>query len=507
MGRSEFVNLGDIFPVDGNWDKVALIDCHNWAEPIKYSYAQLDEAADSCARGLIARGFKAGDAIAIMSSNRVEFITSFMGILRAAMIAVPINFKFRANIIDFIFTDSNIKGVICDRQRSKNLGTDLPVLNFDGAGPNSYFSMLDPGPFETNDLDPETIAMVLYTSGSTGTPKGVLLTHGGHLWAQKFRVTRAINSSHHRLLVAAPLYHMNALCVSLFAFGINATTVLLPQFSAEHYIAAIERFKCTWLTCVPTMMAICLADSKLIKGSDLSSVDVVRMGSAPVSPKLWGRVEETFPGASIMNGYGTTEAGPVVFSPKPGQVPPPLSVGWPSPDVRLKLIDDQGNETEQGELWHYTPAMMSGYLNLPDKTKEAFSDDGLYKSGDVFRRDPDDGAYYFVGRVDDMFNCGGENIYPSEVEGVLLAHPNVEMACVVPVPDEIKGMKPVAFVVLVPGTKLSEEQVKQFVLENAPVYQHPRMVIFLDALPLAGPGKIDRNGLLKKARQTWAGSS
>jgi len=507
MGRSEFFNLGDIFPVDGNWDKVALIDCRKWGQPVEYSYTQLDEAADSCARGLIARGFKAGDAIAIMSSNRAEFITSFMGILRAAMIAVPINFKFRANIIDFIFTDSNIKGVICDCQRSEGLQTNLPVLNFDDLGSNGYLAMLDPGSFETNDVDPDTTAMVLYTSGSTGKPKGVLLTHGGHLWAHNCRVTRAINSSHHRLLVAAPLYHMNALCVLLFAFGINATTVLLPQFLAEHYIAAVERFKCTWLTSVPTMMAICLADSKLIKSSDLSSVSVVRMGSAPVSLKLWSRVEESFPGASIMNGYGTTEAGPVVFGPKPDQAPPPLSVGWPLPDVRLKLIDAQGNETEQGELWHYTPAIMTGYLNLPDKTKEAFSNDGLYKSGDVFRRDPDDGAYYFVGRVDDMFNCGGENIYPSEVEGVLLAHPSVEMACVVPVPDEIKGMKPVAFVVLASGTELSEKQVKQFVLENAPVYQHPRMVIFMDALPLAGPGKIDRNGLLKMARKIWAGSS
>ena len=148
----------------------------------------------------------------------------------------------------------------------------------------------------------------------------------------------------------------------------------------------------------------------------------------------------------------------------------------------------------------------NSYLNLPEKTKEAFSDDGLYKSGDVFRRDPDDGAYYFVGRVDDMFNCGGENIYPSEVEGVLLAHPNVEMACVVPVPDEIKGMKPVAFVVLASGAELSEEQVKQFVLENAPVYQHPRMVVFMDALPLVGPGKIDRNGLSEKARDIWTSS-
>ena len=204
-----------------------------------------------------------------------------------------------------------------------------------------------------------------------------------------------------------------------------------------------------------------------------------------------------------MNGYGTTEAGPVVFGPKTNEIPPPISVGWPSPGVRLKLVDSEGNEAEKGELWHYTPAVMTGYLNLTGKTKEVFSDEGLYKSGDVFRRDPNDGAYYFVGRIDDMFNCGGENIYPAEIESVLLMHPNIEMACVVPVPDEIKGMKPVAFVVLVPGRELNEEQVKKFVLQNAPAYQHPRMVVFLDELPLAGPGKVDRSGLAKNAREIW----
>jgi long-chain acyl-CoA synthetase len=130
--------------------------------------------------------------------------------------------------------------------------------------------------------------------------------------------------------------------------------------------------------------------------------------------------------------------------------------------------------------------------------------DGFYKSGDVFRRDPDTGAYYFVGRVDDMFNCGGENIYPGEVEAILVAHPEVEQACVVPVPDEIKGMKPVAFVVRRPGGKIDESALKKHALDNAPAYQHPRMVTFMDELPLAGPGKVDRKGLGAKALELWA---
>ena len=505
MGARETANLGDIFDPNGAADRLALIDCRDWVAPVKHTYSQLDEAANACARGLLAMGFKPGDAIAMLSANRVEFITAYMGILRAGMIAVPINFKFSIETIEFIFGDSDIKAMVCDAPRRNDLSTDLPVFNFDDDGPNGYEAMLDFGPFDVSDPGEDGIAMVLYTSGSTGRPKGVPLTHAGHLWAHNFRVERAPDSNH-RILVAAPLYHMNALCVSLFAYGIGATVILLPEFTAERYIAAVERFKCTWLTAVPTMLAMCFAEPELTKNADFSSVSIVRMGSAPVSPKLWARVEEAFPDASIMNGYGTTEAGPVVFGPKPEQEPPPISVGWPSPGVRLKLVDVDGNEADQGDLWHHTPAIMPGYLNLPKKTEEAFSEDGLYKSGDVFRRDPDTGAYYFVGRVDDMFNCGGENIYPAEVEAALAAHPDIEMACVVPVPDEIKGMKPVAFVVLMPGAELSEQEVKQFALDIAPAYQHPRKVNFMDELPLAGPGKIDRNGLTQRARVMWAGS-
>ncbi|MBT6095827.1 MAG: acyl--CoA ligase [Rhodospirillaceae bacterium] len=506
MTLRDTANLGDIFAPEVSADKLALIDCRDWAAPVEHTYADLNNAANACARGLLARGFKPGDAIAMLSANRVEFITAYMGILRAGMFAVPINFKFPTETIQFIFTDSNVRAVICDAGHHRDVSGDLPVFDFDDDGPDGYAGMLDPGPFEAADPGGDGVAMVLYTSGSTGRPKGVPLTHAGHLWAHNFRVERAPDNSHHRLLVAAPLYHMNALCVSLFAFGIGATIVLQPEFKAERYIAAIERFGCTWITSVPTMLAMCFADPELTRQADLSSVKIVRMGSAPVSPKLWARVEEAFPAASIMNGYGTTEAGPVVFGPKPGQLPPPISVGWPSPGVRLMLADADGNEADQGDLWHLTPAIMPGYLNLPEKTAEAFSEDGLYKSGDVFRRDPDTGAYFFVGRVDDMFNCGGENIYPAEVEAVLVAHPDIEMACVVAVPDEIKGMKPVAFVVLVPGAELNEQQIKQHALDNAPAFQHPRMVTIMDQLPLAGPGKIDRNGLEARAREIWAKS-
>ena len=141
---------------------------------------------------------------------------------------------------------------------------------------------------------------------------------------------------------------------------------------------------------------------------------------------------------------------------------------------------------------------MTGYLNLPDKTKEVLTRDGWYISGDILRRDPD-GAYYFVGRADDMFVCGGENIYPGEVEALLERHPDIIQACVVPIPDEIKHEKPFAFVVTRNGRPLSEDAVKQYALAHAPAFQHPRHVVFVPELPLASTGKVDRVALRRRA--------
>lgn len=498
-------NLGALFDPELGGDNPGLIDCLDWDNPRHYSHRDIDDAANACARGLIGRGLVAGDAVAMISANRAEFLIAYLGILRAGMVAVPISYKFPCELVDYVLADSACKYIFCDGPRRRGFSAALPVTDFDAksnnGGDESFDALADPGPFEAVRPGETDVAMVLYTSGSTGRPKGVPLTQNGHLWALRGRMGKW-PYDHHRLLVAAPLYHMNALCTLLFGHAASTVTVLLPEFDARKYLQAMERFKCTWITSVPTMLAMSFMEEDLLDSLDLSSVSIVRMGSAPVSPKLWARVEEVFPGADIMNGYGTTEAGPMVLGPIPGKAVPPISAGFQVAGVDLKLIDGNGNEADEGVLWQRTPANTLGYLNLPEKTAEVITPDGWYNSGDVFRREAD-GAYYFVGRDDDMFVCGGENIYPGQVESVLVSHAGVEQSCVVPVPDDIKGEKPIAFVVRTSGGSVSEDEIKQHALVNAPAYQHPRMVIFLDELPLAGPGKIDRKGLEQQGKQIW----
>jgi acyl-CoA synthetase (AMP-forming)/AMP-acid ligase II len=305
----------------------------------------------------------------------------------------------------------------------------------------------------------------------------------------------------HRYLIAAPLYHMNALALAKLACAAHATIVLLPQFTARAYIEAIERHRCTWLTAVPPMLAMMLRETEVLARTDLSSVEFVRMGSAPVSASLMQALRRVFPQAVITNAYGTTEAGPVVFGPHPRGLPQPeMSVGYPHPQVELRLVDGANRDAEQGVLEMKCPAVMLGYHNRPERP---FTEDGFYITGDVFRRD-ENGFFHFVGRSDDMFVSGGENIYPAEVERMLERHPAVAQAAVVPIDDEIKGQKPVAFIILKPGLKTTAEEIKRFALANGPAYLHPRSVWFVDELPLASTNKVDRAALRRLAEERTA---
>src|SRR5215467_4154856 len=446
-------NLGDLLDRSRPADAVAVIDCLDWDHPRQYTYGELDRLADACARGLLRRGLRRGEAVAILSGNRAEFLAAYLGTMRAGLVSVPVNHKFSRETIEFVMKDAAVQLVLTDGERRSQAPSHLPVVDFDAKDDNGFAALLDPGAFTSVRPAHHETAMVLYTSGSTGRPKGVPLSHDGQLWTVRSRMGTPDLVSQ-RFIVAAPLFHMLALIVR---------------------------------------------ERELLAHTDLSSVRAVRMGSAPTTQGLIDAVKRAFPGAAVSYIYGTTEAGPVMFGPHPdGRPKADLALGWPRPQVEVRLVGLDGREAAEGILWIRTPATMTGYLNLPEKTREVLTSDGWYQSGDIFRREAD-GAYYFVGRADDMFVCGGENIYPGEVEALLERHPDIQQACVVPIPDEIKYEKPFAFVVTKDGRRLSEEAVKQYALANAPAFQHPRHVVFLPELPLASTGKVDRVALRRLA--------
>lgn len=490
-----FTNLGAAVH-GGDPARAALVDLSG-PVPRQFTYGDVDRLAGAVARALLARGLQAGERVAILSENRAEFLWAFLGAMRAGLVAVPVNHKLPAATVALVLADCGARLVFADTAHRGLLPDGLDVIAME-----AFDAFIGPdAPFATVTPQPSDPAMFLYTSGSTGRPKGVVLSHRSHLWVLEVR-TRRTDLDAQRVLVAAPLYHMNGLAMSQLTIASGGLLVMLPGFTARSYIAAATDWGITALTAVPPMVAMMLQEPALLASTDLSGVQSIRMGSAPITQALVDRVRLVFPNAAISNGYGTTEAGPVVFAPHPGGIPTPdTSLGCAHPAVAIRLVRDGAEVAGQGVLEMRCPALMNAYHNLPEATARALTLDGFYITGDVFERDAQ-GFFSFVGRADDMFVSGGENIYPGEVETILESHPTILHACVVAVPDEIKGTKPAAFVVLRHGAQATEDEVRAYVLRHAPAYAHPRRVWFLPNLPLAGTNKVDRKALLHLAMQS-----
>ncbi len=492
-------NLGNLIDRNADPQKVAIIDLSDTANPLEVTYRALAERTDAVARSLRSRGFAPGDTVAILAANSADYLCAYFGIMRAGLVAVPLCFKFPIDTIHYMLADCGARLVYTDAERRALCPDGIPIVQFGDEGPEGFEASLDPGPFECVDTTHDDVGMILYTSGSTGRPKGVPLTHAGQLWVINNMSGDGSVFRDHRFLVAAPLYHMNALLMSKIVAATHASEALLPQFRAAQYIEAIERYRCTFITSVPTMIALVAKEKELLAKTDLTSVGAVLMGSAPLTQALVDKVRDIFPEAATSNAYGTTEAGAGTFGPHPdGRPRSGVALGYPSPGTEARLVAGDDMDADEGVLQITTPAQMTGYLNLPEQTAERITPDGWYDTGDVMRRD-EHGIFYFVGRADDMFVCGGENIYPGEVEKMLERHPAVHQACVVPAEDAVRGQKPVAFVVGAPGTTVTEQEVKEFALANGPPHQHPRNVEFVAKLPLAGTNKIDRRTLVERA--------
>jgi len=491
----EIHNLGDIVRPGASGDRLSYIE--HGETPRHWTLQEFNQAIDQTANQLSDRGLAPGSRIGILGMNSAAYLIVYFASMRAGLTPVPINYRLPADTIEFIVEDSHISLVFADKDHADLIPKGLESAPLDAVAGTAAANPEGAEPFRTVRPDPETACKILYTSGSTGRPKGTVLDHGGQIWAitQSLADTPASDS---RVMVVAPYYHKNGLYFATYAIASGATVVSLPRFEPRAYLEAAAAHRCDWLTGIPTMFAMLLREADLIRTLDLSHVRRINIGSAPLSESLAARIRQAFPRAALMNGYGATEAGPLIFGEHPDGLPrPALSVGHPAPGIDCRL-DGDGNPDE-GVLHLRAPSMMREYLNQPDLTRQKVVD-GWYNTGDLFRRDPQ-GFYFFVGRADDMFVCGGENIYPAEVERLLERHPQVAQAAVVGAPDDIKGEVPIGFVVLKDPDSASEEELKRFALTHGPAYSHPRAIVFLDRLPVGGTHKIDRRTLLRDARQ------
>ncbi|MDB5866937.1 MAG: long-chain fatty acid--CoA ligase [Betaproteobacteria bacterium] len=487
-------NLGSLFAEHADDARTAIVDLRDADAPREISFQALAAQCNALARGLRKAGIEPGERIAILSLNRYEFIATVLGAMRAGVVPVPINVKLAAETVRYIVGDAGARLIFAEPALRRLCPPEVALVEYGSDADSGFGRFLDHGEFTPYEPTPESVAIQPYTSGSTGRPKGVLLSHYGQNWSRRILAHTRGTLPGDVILIAAPLYHKNALNAIKQGLTAGAKLVLLPQFNVERYIEAIGRYGATVISGVPTMMSMVLGRRDQLSHTDTSSVRTIMMGSAPSSPQLLSQLRSAFPNAEPLVVYGVTEGGPVPLGPHPeGKPRPEGSIGVPYPGTEAKLIDTTGVERDEGELLVRNPGVLLAYHNLPEETAKRIRD-GWYHTGDIARRDAE-GFYYFIGRNDDMFVCGGENIFPIEVEQVLERHPAVHQAYVMPFEHEMKGQAPYAFVVLRAGAAATEEDLKHFALANGPAYQHPRRVFFLPQLPLAGTNKIDQKQL------------
>jgi acyl-CoA synthetase (AMP-forming)/AMP-acid ligase II len=480
-------------------EATALVDLSR-AEALEITYGKLDERLDRFARLMVRLGLKPGDRLVMSLSNRFEFIEVMYGAMRAGVVPVPLNTRLGTDVLEYILRDSGAVAVVLEPAANpgmvavaSRLGLRLAL----GPVPASWLDYeqeleATPAVFEPPILAPDHPAFQPYTSGSTGRPKGVILTHAGQMWWIRLVHRHWPMQESDRALTAVPLYHKNAMAGAIkTVLHAGASAVILPNFEPRRFLETLSAYRCTHTGGVPAVFTLLLQQRDLIESLDFSALKGIKIGSAPTARELQEAVEAAFK-VPVRESYGLTEGGPVMMgTPTDGREVPKGSAGVAWPENELKLVDPEGRESESyGELWVKNPGITPGYHNLPEVNRQRIVD-GWLKTGDLFSRDPQ-GFFYFKGRTDDMFNSGGENIYPLEVEGLLLTHPDIADVSVVPVAHRIKGEVPVAVVVQRKGAGLGESEVRDFALRHGPAFAHPRRVLFVDALPLNGAAKTDR---------------
>jgi len=488
-------------PVQRHPERVAMIDLRT-DTPREVTYGELEERLNRFAALTRQMGLARGERLAMIVGNRFEFVEVMYGAMRAGVVPVPLNTRLGADALDYIIRDAGCAAAVVEPECNR-FAVDVVVriglerrLAFapvpEGWQAYEPALMAAPAEFDPPALEPEHPSFQPYTSGSTGRPKGVILTHAGQLWWIRAVQRYWPSGSEDRALAAVPLYHKNAMAGAVKPLlHCGGSVVILTNFEPRRFLEVLSQYRCTQVGAVPAVFTLLLQQRDLIEQLDWSALKHIKIGSAPVQEELMREVEETL-GVEVGESYGLTEGGPVMIGPPlDGRKVPYGSCGVAWPEGEVKLVDADGREHPRyGELWVRNPGVTPGFHNLPEVNAEKLQD-GWLKTGDIFEVD-EDGFFYFRGRTDDMFKSGGETVYPKEVENLLLSHPDVYDASVVPLPHSLKGFVPVAMVMLSRDGRVGEEELKQFCLDHGPAYAHPRRIAIVPEMPLSGAGKVDR---------------
>ena len=483
------------------------------------SYAEWDQRASRLANALLALGLVKGDRVALLAFNTIEWLEIYVALARAGLVAVPINFRLVGPEIAYIVQHSEARAFIVQedlRATVEGIRAELPIaaarfIHFGAdttpANWQGYESLIAAASADAPPIDvrPEDLFALMYTSGTTGRPKGAMRSHEGNALlalatALEFGLTRDDNA-----LLVMPLCHANSLYFGVTFAMLGATIVIddRPHFDPEALLGLLARERISFTSLVPTHYIMMLALSAEVKAQhDLSRVGKLLVSSAPARQDTKRAILELFPNGRLFELYGSTEAGWVTVLRPDEQISKLGSVGreWAGSGA-IKLLDADGHEVpdgQVGELYSRTAYVFSGYWKNPDKTAQAMR--GAWCSvGDMARRD-EDGFIHLVDRKSNMIISGGENIYPSEVEAVLAAHPAVQDVAVVGVPDAKWGEQVMAVVVPRRESAVQQAELEAWCRERIAGFKRPRAYTFIAEaqMPRTATGKIQHRLLRER---------
>lgn len=487
---------------------------------IRLNYAQINGAANQVANLLASKGIGAGDRVALMSPNLPYFTMVYFGILKAGATVVPLNVLLKGREVAYHLKDSDAKALFAfegtpelaigaeAHAGAQEAGVDnffLITVDPTAASPIEGVTTLgqgigtQPPTFDTVATDEDDTAVILYTSGTTGQPKGAELRHR-NMRDNALAGADLFGASAERpdtYLAVLPLFHaFGQTVVQNGAIAFGGTVVLLPRFDAAAALATMLKESVTFFAGVPTMYWGLLG--ALSEDTDVDTLAknlrVAAAGGSALPVEIHKEFEKRF-GVTILEGYGLSETSPVASFSLYGQPVRPGSIGVPIPGVEMRLIDPASWDDIEwtpdaiGEIAIKGHNIFKGYYNRPEATAEVLTSEGWFRSGDLAKRD-EDGWYYIVDRAKELIIRGGFNVYPREIEEVLLTHPAVSLAAVIGVPHDSHGEEIKAVLVLKPGASATSEEIVAWSKEQMAAYKYPRIVEIVDALPMTATGKI-----------------
>ncbi|MGZ4461792.1 MAG: long-chain-fatty-acid--CoA ligase [Gaiellaceae bacterium] len=482
------------------------------------TYAELDDRIERCAAGLIELGIGKGDTFGLVLRNSPEFVVLSFALARIGAVAVPVNFMEKGERIAFIFNDAGVKGCLTSKdflravQRARESVPSLEhVFLRDQGGEHPAFEELyrDPLPdSEGPEVGANDLALLIYTAGTTGMPKGVMLTHHNLVVNVESCLEAFDLNREDSVLCVLPMFHSFAWTTNVLLplrLGVK-TPILEGLLPFNRVLKTIWREKVTLVCCVPPVYSTLVQKLRGPKGLLLRLLSPVRIavsGAAPLPGEVQRRFEKIF-GIPLIEGYGLTEAAPVVaVNPRYG-LRKPGTVGKPVPGVEVKIIDERERVLAQGEIGEICVRgenVMGGYYNRPEETREAFTEDGWLKTGDVGRFD-EDGYLSIVDRRKDMIIVKGLNVYPQEIEAALESHPAVAEAAVVGIDDGSGDETIRAFVVLAAEQSVKRRELLAHCRERVASYKMPRDIEFRDELPKNALGKVLKRELRASLAKT-----